>query len=82
MRIRLHHAHLFAADLDTTLSWWKTNLAGQVRHDVVFAGARNVFMNVGDGRLHFYDQAPPGPRSAAYTTWACRPTTSTGWSSG
>jgi hypothetical protein len=25
------------------------------------AGARNIFMKIGDGRLHFYDQAPKSP---------------------
>jgi len=29
-----------------------------VVHDVEFAGARNVFLRVGDGRIHLYDQAP------------------------
>ena len=65
MRVRLHHAHLFAADLDATLAWWQANLDARVRHDIEFAGARNVFVSVGDGRLHFYDQAPPGPRAGA-----------------
>jgi catechol 2,3-dioxygenase-like lactoylglutathione lyase family enzyme len=65
MRLRLHHTDLFAADLDAALRWWSDNLDARVRHDVIFAGARNVFVSVGDGRLHFYDQAPPGPRSGA-----------------
>jgi catechol 2,3-dioxygenase-like lactoylglutathione lyase family enzyme len=63
MKIRFHHAHLFAQDLDASLRWWITNFDAVVRHDVVFAGARNVFMSVGDGRLHFYDQPPTGPRT-------------------
>ena len=28
--------------------------------DFDYAGARNVFVAVGSGRLHFYDQAPAG----------------------
>ncbi len=53
-----HHAHLFAADLDATLDWWRRMLDAQVAFDGELAGARNVFLRVGAGRLHFYDQPP------------------------
>jgi catechol 2,3-dioxygenase-like lactoylglutathione lyase family enzyme len=29
--------------------------------DLKMAGSRNVFLSVGRGRLHFYDQAPKNP---------------------
>jgi catechol 2,3-dioxygenase-like lactoylglutathione lyase family enzyme len=34
---------------------------GKVILDSELAGARNVFMKIGHGRLHFYDQPPKDP---------------------
>jgi catechol 2,3-dioxygenase-like lactoylglutathione lyase family enzyme len=34
---------------------------GKVALDAELAGARNVFMKVGNGRLHLYDQPPKNP---------------------
>jgi catechol 2,3-dioxygenase-like lactoylglutathione lyase family enzyme len=31
---------------------------GEILADIVMAGARNVFVAIGQGRLHFYDQPP------------------------
>lgn len=58
MAIDLHHAHLFASDIDATVAWWCQHLDAKVLHDEVLAGARNVFIGVGTGRLHIYDQPP------------------------
>jgi len=55
----LHHAHLHAADLDASIAFWCHVLGGRVVLDHAVAGARNVFVRLGTGRLHFYDQAPP-----------------------
>lgn len=56
--IRLHHTHLMSSDIDYTIEffskWFGATLAG----DITFAGARNVFLWVGDGRLHLYEQPP------------------------
>lgn len=54
----LHHAHLFASDIDATLAWWQRHMGARVLYDGVLAGARNVFIAVGAGRLHIYDQPP------------------------
>ena len=54
----LHHVHIFASNIDASIAWWRDMLGGDVRWDGDFAGARNVFMKVGSGRLHFYDQFP------------------------
>jgi len=54
----LHHAHLMSADLDAALRFYTEHFGGRVVADLEFAGARNVFMQVGRGALHFYDQAP------------------------
>jgi catechol 2,3-dioxygenase-like lactoylglutathione lyase family enzyme len=50
-----------AADLDAALAFYRDHFGGEVVADLEFAGARNVFMRVGEGALHFYDQ-PPNPR--------------------
>jgi catechol 2,3-dioxygenase-like lactoylglutathione lyase family enzyme len=54
----LHHTHLFAADVDRSIAFWRDHFGAVVLVDTDFAGARNVFMRVGEGRLHLYAQAP------------------------
>ena len=54
----IHHVHIFASDLKKSLQFYQENFGGKVILDAEFAGARNVFMKVGNGRLHFYDQPP------------------------
>lgn len=67
MSIDLHHAHLFASDIDATIAWWTRHLGGRVVHDDVMAGARNVFMAIGTGRIHIYEQPPrDGGRGAIH----------------
>ena len=56
--LSLHHTHLFASDVDRSIAFWRDHLGAVVLVDTVFAGARNVFMRIGEGRLHLYDQAP------------------------
>jgi catechol 2,3-dioxygenase-like lactoylglutathione lyase family enzyme len=60
MTEHLHHVHLFASDIDATIAWWRDMLGAAVAVDAEMAGARNVFLTVGDGRLHLYDQPPKG----------------------
>ncbi len=56
--ISLHHTHLMASDVDATIAFWRTHFGAAVVFDDEFAGARNVFMRVGQGRLHLYAQPP------------------------
>lgn len=56
--LSLHHAHLLATDIEVTIDFWVRAFHAEVVYDEDFAGARNVFMTVGGGRLHLYDQAP------------------------
>jgi catechol 2,3-dioxygenase-like lactoylglutathione lyase family enzyme len=56
--LSLHHTHLFASDVDRSIVFWRDHFGAVVLVDTEFAGARNVFMRVGEGRLHLYDQAP------------------------
>lgn len=57
-RVRLHHTHLFATDLDASLDFYRRYFGAEVVADHEFAGSRNVMVRIGDGRLNFYDQAP------------------------
>lgn len=54
----VHHVHLFASDIEKSLEFYKEAFGGEIILDDNMAGARNVFMRVGTGRIHFYDQAP------------------------
>lgn len=56
--ISLHHTHLMASDIDAAIDFWRRHFRGEVVFDGDFAGARNVFIRVGQGRLHLYAQAP------------------------
>lgn len=56
--INLHHVHLLATDVDDTISFWCNGFGAEVVHDAVFADARNVFLRVGTGRIHLYNQPP------------------------
>lgn len=47
-----------ASDIDKTIRFWTDGFGAEVVFDREFAGARNVFMTVGGGRLHLYDQPP------------------------
>jgi catechol 2,3-dioxygenase-like lactoylglutathione lyase family enzyme len=47
-----------AADIDTSLEFYRRWFGAVVVADFDYAGARNVFVAVGSGRLHFYDQPP------------------------
>ena len=64
--VHLHHVHVFASDIDATVAWWREKLGGEVVFDDEFGGARNVFMQVGTGRLHIYDQPPRGRPGGAW----------------
>jgi len=57
-RASVHHTHLMASDLDASLEFYRRWFDAVVVADLHYAGARNVFVAVGSGRLHFYDQPP------------------------
>ncbi|MGD0211354.1 MAG: VOC family protein [Desulfomonilia bacterium] len=57
----IHHVHVFASDMKKSLAFYKTFFGGVIVLDMEVAGARNVFMKVGTGRIHFYDQPPKMP---------------------
>ncbi len=61
----LHHAHLFSSDIGAAVDWWRRMLGAEVVFDDPFGGVRNVFLRVGSGRLHLYDQPPRGEGKGA-----------------
>jgi catechol 2,3-dioxygenase-like lactoylglutathione lyase family enzyme len=56
--LSLHHAHLFATDVERSIEFWTRHFGAEVLADETLMGARNVFLRVGEGRLHFYSQPP------------------------
>ena len=58
MRSHVHHVHLFASDLERSIAFYRDCLGAEVALDTVLAGVRNVFLRIGRGRIHLYDQPP------------------------
>ena len=57
-RFHLQHVHLFASDLDASIEFYEYWFDAKVIYDGETAGARNVFVKIGLGALHFYEQPP------------------------
>jgi catechol 2,3-dioxygenase-like lactoylglutathione lyase family enzyme len=67
MTIDLHHVHIFASDVEKTITWWCEHLDAKVLFDGDLAGSRNVLIAVGTGRLNIYEQSPrDGGRGAVH----------------
>jgi catechol 2,3-dioxygenase-like lactoylglutathione lyase family enzyme len=66
MQVRLHHIHIFASDMDRTLKFWQEMFGAEILFDKEIAGARNVMIAIGSGRLNIYDQPPKEGRGGAY----------------
>jgi len=58
MQNHIHHAHLFAADINSALNFYQEMFCAEILADLEMAGARNVFVAIGQGRIHFYEQPP------------------------
>lgn len=58
MKVNLQHVHLFASNLDESLSFYKEMFDAEVLFDAEVAGARNVMITIGNGAINFYDQPP------------------------
>lgn len=61
MANHMHHVHIFASDIDQSIRFYQEYFGAKLILDADFAGARNVFMRIGNGRLHLYDQPPKNP---------------------
>jgi catechol 2,3-dioxygenase-like lactoylglutathione lyase family enzyme len=58
MACDLHHAHLFASDLDASVRFYREMFGAELVFDTEVAGARNVLLRLGTGHINFYDQPP------------------------
>ena len=65
MNNHIHHVHVFASDIEKSVEFYQTFFSGKIILDMDLAGARNVFMRIGTGRIHFYDQPPKNPGSGS-----------------
>jgi catechol 2,3-dioxygenase-like lactoylglutathione lyase family enzyme len=61
MPCHIHHVHIFASDIEKSIRFSVDFFGGKVVLDEKLAGARNVFIRIGSGRLHLYDQPPKNP---------------------
>jgi catechol 2,3-dioxygenase-like lactoylglutathione lyase family enzyme len=57
----IHHVHILASDIEKSIKFYQEFFGGKVILDAELAGARNVFIKIGNGRLHLYDQPPKKP---------------------
>lgn len=54
----LHHVQIFASDIEASVRFYQDIFGGRVLIDTEIAGARNVLMRIGNGRLVIYAQSP------------------------
>ncbi len=57
-RYHLQHIHLFATDIVKTIAFYRDWFDARVTWDGDYGGARNVFMKIGIGAMHLYEQSP------------------------
>ena len=58
MKANLHHAHLFASNLDASIEFYREMFGAEILFDLEMAGARNVMIKIGNSKINFYDQPP------------------------
>ncbi len=66
IQVQLHHTHIFASDIETTIRFWQDMFGARVLFDMDIAGARNVMLGIGSGKINIYDQPPREGRGGAY----------------
>ena len=54
----LHHAHLFASNLDRSVTFYQEMFGGEVILDGDVGGSRNALLRLGSAHINFYDQPP------------------------
>jgi len=54
----VHHVHLSASNIGTSLKFYQEMFGGEILADLEMAGSRNLFLAVGKGKLHFYEKPP------------------------
>ncbi len=58
MKVSLHHAHIFASNLDKSINFYQEMFGAEIIFDLEVAGARNVMIAIGSAKINFYDQPP------------------------
>lgn len=58
MKVNLHHAHLFASDINKSLKFYQEMFGAEILFDLEVAGARNVMISIGSSKINFYNQPP------------------------
>ena len=58
IKTSLHHAHLFASNIDESIQFYSDMFGAEILFDLEVAGARNVMISIGTSRINFYDQPP------------------------
>ncbi|MFX0080571.1 MAG: VOC family protein [Candidatus Hodarchaeota archaeon] len=58
MRTSLHHAHIFASNLEESINFYCEMFGAEIIFDLEVAGARNVLIAIGSSKINFYDQPP------------------------
>lgn len=58
MKTSLHHAQLFASDINESIQFYRNMFGAEVLFDLKMAGARNVMIAIGSSKINFYDQPP------------------------
>lgn len=57
-RYHLQHVHLFASNVEATVAFYTRWFDAKVAWDGDYGGARNVFIEIGIGAIHLYEQPP------------------------
>ncbi len=58
MADHLHHIHVYASNVDESVRFYREHFGAKVVMDTEIAGARNVLMRIGNGRLCIDDRPP------------------------
>ena len=58
MKTSLHHVHMFASNIDKSIRFFREMFGAELLIDQEMAGARNVMISIGSGKINFYDQPP------------------------
>ena len=66
MRITLDHPHIFASDLESTVSFFRAMFGATLVWDEDAAGARCVRLALGRAFIHVYDQPPKGRKGVVH----------------
>ncbi len=66
MKVSLHHAHIFASNLDKSINFYQEMFGAEIIFDLEVAGARNVMIAIGSAKINFYDQPPKEGRGPVH----------------